>query len=260
MDADGTTRRSGPWPLLRKISAADALVRRGYVTESIPLYEDVLREVAPSVAADDSLPPVPSVEARHAGLERVRLLRLRVASALRTEHEGALRTWRRFTLRAQQVRAFVAIALAISLLVFGWSRFTRRDLAENAHWRASSAIAGASRDGVFQPLGPFGDLPNFFCHTDNEKDPYVDVDLGDLHTIDTVEISTRADCCPERRRGLELWLGPDSQHLTKSAVRAPGEEDRVWTVAARGARARVVRVALSGVHVLHLARVRVFGR
>ncbi|XP_006004939.1 uncharacterized protein LOC102347739 [Latimeria chalumnae] len=65
-------------------------------------------------------------------------------------------------------------------------------------------------------------------HTKLEFSPWWRLDLLESHAIDTVIITNRADCCSERLRGVEVWVG-DSQNnhnITKSHT-ASSEESVV---------------------------------
>uniref|UniRef100_H3AU79 Fucolectin tachylectin-4 pentraxin-1 domain-containing protein n=1 Tax=Latimeria chalumnae TaxID=7897 RepID=H3AU79_LATCH len=44
-------------------------------------------------------------------------------------------------------------------------------------------------------------------HTQIEQNPWWRLDLKEIHAIDIVVITNRNDCCPERLKGVEVWVG-----------------------------------------------------
>ncbi len=98
-------------------------------------------------------------------------------------------------------------------------------------------------------------------HTEQEKDPYITIDLGASKLVRGIEIVNRRKSLQERAAGLTVWLSEEGE-AWREAWKAGGVEDR-WDVVlgTPGARARYVKIGLHSDEgqYLHLYRVRVFG-
>ena len=91
-----------------------------------------------------------------------------------------------------------AVVVALMLILCGIKIGVERsmqplDLARDAPWRASSAafncLASTRNCGG-------GQLP-VFVHTEEEKNPWVEIDLGATKRISVIEVTNREDCCQE---------------------------------------------------------------
>jgi hypothetical protein len=265
MDRVDTDRRELLESLLRKTSAADHLARQRYVEESLALYEDVaarlssLSDRAEEAVRRSSVPPpaAPGVSTVQA---RVAALRAGIAAGLRAEWGILADEWELVATRVRRAALCIAVLVLVVQSAFAGPRWALRDLTENARWAASSQLPPASGAGVFARFSAFDDVPNYFFHTKLELRPHLDIDLGVVRWLDSAVITNRVDCCTERSRDLEIWLGDDGKKFHRVLRRAHDDEGRIWTAELHGQRARFVRLEVPRKDYLHLARVRVFGR
>ncbi|HEY0469389.1 MAG TPA: discoidin domain-containing protein [Polyangiaceae bacterium] len=155
-------------------------------------------------------------------------------------------------------RTWHALSLAVLLLAVvlaGHSLYeSRTDLAAGRPWRASSTSGDSV--GCRSPAQQCGQLLGLFFHTNEEQNPWLEIDLGQLRTISQVELTNRTDCCGDRAQPITIEVSTDHQHFLPVAGR--DAEFSTWrarfpAVSARWVRARVLKQTY-----LHLKRVRIF--
>jgi hypothetical protein len=105
-------------------------------------------------------------------------------------------------------------------------------------------------------------------HTQADKQPYWEVDLGKNFLIDEVKIYNRTDCCQERLDNFNIWITeqPKDQITGRVVAFVEGEkkfDNGVTYKSFYGTGptvGRYVRVDLNGQNYLNLAEVQVFGK
>ena len=122
-------------------------------------------------------------------------------------------------------------------------------LAEGRPWKASSALPGFPRSGTVMALP----VQDFFCHTEEEEGPWVEIDLGSARQVRTVTVGNRLDCCAERALPLVVEVGTDGGKLVEVARRTL--PFGVWSEPIRPQLARYVRIRVAGKSYLHLSLV-----
>ncbi len=143
--------------------------------------------------------------------------------------------------------------LAIVALAFGLSALgDTRDLARGKEWRASSRWGNV---GCESPAQQCAESPGFFFHTNEEKDPWIEFDLGSLHPVSVVKVDNRQDCCVERAFPMSVELSVDHKHWKEVARRE--QEFSHWTASFDSSKARWVRLRVHKVTHLHLDRVKI---
>jgi hypothetical protein len=136
-----------------------------------------------------------------------------------------------------------------------WERKTRddrRDLAEGKPWRASSKLDGG---GCSSPEQACPDSPGFFFHTTEEKNPWVEFDLGRVQEISAVQTENRKDCCFERSFPLVVEVSENHKHWR--SVARQDANFTTWRANFSPVHARWVRLRSPKQTYLHLARVRI---
>jgi hypothetical protein len=146
----------------------------------------------------------------------------------------------------------VGLILALVISVVRERNETSRDLAAGKPWRASSVGYGACQSP--QQSCPGGE--DFFFHTAEELEPWLEIDLGAPQTIRGVRIDNRKDCCAERGRPLVVEVSRDQRDWKRVARKE--ESFRSWLAHFEPAVGRWVRIRIDRRRdFLHLSRVRV---
>ncbi len=151
--------------------------------------------------------------------------------------------------------AFVAALLTVLVVVIAQLRDSaerRHDVAAGRPWRASSAYLVA---GCQSPKQQCDDSPDYFFHTQEEANPWVEFDLGSPQRISAVRVDNRKDCCMERAAPMVVEVSNDERSWKTVARR-----DAVftsWLGNFSPTNARWVRLRLEKRAPLHLLGVRV---
>jgi len=148
--------------------------------------------------------------------------------------------------------------LALLLIALGlvWERKTREDrndLARNTPWHASSKMDDM---GCHSPAQECAESSAIFFHTKEERDPWIEFDLGSERRVSTVQVDNRADCCSERT--IPLVVEVSDNHKQWRTVARQGTEFKTWRATFASVKTRWVRLRVARVSFLHLARVRIF--
>jgi hypothetical protein len=148
-------------------------------------------------------------------------------------------------LRAQRALRLALFAAICGLIVFGiWSIPLGRDLAKDKPFVTSSTNASCDQPRKCGAL---------LFHTKEERNPWVQFDLGAVHSVRRVEVKNRTDCCPERAVPLVVELSTDGSAF--SEVDRIDEDFTEWTAKFSSQKARYVRLRVPRVSVLHLEAV-----
>jgi hypothetical protein len=162
-------------------------------------------------------------------------------------------------LRAQRWRR---LSLCLMLLAFGVFRLAlllrdgidlRTDLAAGKPWRASSEALRC--DPQARRCGDYLGMTIFF-HTEHERSPWLEIDLGQPQKISSVRVRNRTDCCSALALPLLVELSLDDR-----AWREVGRRERnfrTWSARFEPSEARWVRLRVDGESTLHLERVSVY--
>ena len=97
--------------------------------------------------------------------------------------------------------------------------------------------------------------PDYFMHTQDEHDPWLEFDLGSAQRVSAVRVDNRTDCCSERTAPLVVEVSTDHQKW-----RAVARRDAVfssWLGTFSPTDARWVRLRLDKQAPLHLTGVRI---
>ena len=159
-----------------------------------------------------------------------------------------------------QQRAWRLCLLLLMLLIVVagavWERRTREDrsdLARGAPWRASSKLEG---NGCISPAQQCDESPVMFVCTREEKEPWIEFDLGGAHQISSVRIDNRVDCCLDRT--IPLIVEVSENHKKWRTVARRDEEFKDWRATFAPVKARWVRLRINRVSFLHLAGVHIY--
>jgi hypothetical protein len=127
-----------------------------------------------------------------------------------------------------------------------------RDLAHNRPFRASSADSEHSVEGRVTMLSPGHQL----VHTRKESSPWLEIDLGKVRDLASVEVRNRSDCCAEL--ALPLLLEARADEREPWSLRARRDRPVLdWTADVAGTRARYLRLTVPRTSSLELEGVRV---
>lgn len=143
----------------------------------------------------------------------------------------------------------VAMLVALSIPA-ARARLFPPDLGRNARFTISSAMGGLSTHGVGT-----GSVDPLFFHTNQENDPYIEVDLGKVANVRRVVIENRQDCCGERALPLNVEVMEKDGPRLLCQRRSPFQ---TWTCNTGGVRTQKLRVRRPGPAMLHLRRIEVY--
>jgi hypothetical protein len=178
----------------------------------------------------------PPLDASDEELGRVRAL----AEALLLDLDAPRRRLRRLI-----IQRFVRVTLILALMgaaLFGGRRLAiGPNLAAGKTYRTSSAWAGCPADAR---------CANLLFHTDNQVEPWAELDLGAPKRFRRIEVTNREDCCGERSVPMVVETSDDERTWTEIARRE--EEFSTWTIKLRPTTARYLRFKVLKLSVLHL--------
>ncbi len=122
------------------------------------------------------------------------------------------------------------------------------------NWNASRGVDGVKTGNLWDG-GP---------HTDNEENPWWQVDLGGIYDLSYALLYNRQDCCSERARTLEVFLSEDGEswqsvYKHDGSIFGGSADSRPLKVDLGCKKARFLRVQLRETNALHLDEVEVFG-
>ncbi|HEU4413091.1 MAG TPA: discoidin domain-containing protein [Polyangiaceae bacterium] len=159
--------------------------------------------------------------------------------------------WQRALRVAAALVVVVSVAFGVGLGVRAMLR--PPDIARGAAWRASSAYTGYVTAGNL-PHSP----EDIFFHTAEDKEPWLEVDLGAPRRVSSVFVENRIDYGQERAVPLVVELSEDGE--TWAEVARQPTTFRTWTASFAARPARYVRLRVPRRTFLHLRRVSVYDR
>lgn len=141
----------------------------------------------------------------------------------------------------------VVLALAAVFAADAGARIARgSNLADGKPWRSSSVYKGFSPEtGICD-----GRRTRIFFHTNLEREPWVEVDLGEPTPITRVDVRNRRDCCRDRSFPLLIEGSLDGQAWQELGQRR--EPFSTWTLTFEPMKARYVRAKALKRTFLHL--------
>ncbi|HLV66562.1 MAG TPA: discoidin domain-containing protein [Polyangiaceae bacterium] len=149
--------------------------------------------------------------------------------------------------------------VAAVLVLIGFAGFMVRDRAEAARdlaagkpWRTSSTYPIAA---CKPPMQECDESPHFFFHTNEEKDPWIEFDLGSVQRIGSIRIENRGDCCTDRAVPLVVEASTDQKQWRVLARRE--EKFSNWRALFDPVEARWMRLRVDKKSLLHLKSVRI---
>jgi len=150
-------------------------------------------------------------------------------------------------LRTQRlVSVIVLVMVATSLVLLVWTLQIGRDLALGKPFVTSSSSASCI---------PRTQCEGLLFHTQEERNPWVEFDLGSVVSVRRVEVRNRADCCGERAIPLVVELSTDRQSY--SEVARADDAFSEWIAKFSAQPARYVRLRVPRKSMLHLEAVAV---
>jgi hypothetical protein len=148
----------------------------------------------------------------------------------------------------------LAVALASSMWLISALRERAElssDLSVGKPWATSS-----THEVICQsPAHHCGSDKGYFFHTQEEKDPWLEIDLNKVERFSAVRVLNRLDCCAERVAPLLIEASSDHRSWRQLAVNKDPFEN--WKASFPPAEARWVRLRIARRSHLHLFDVRV---
>jgi hypothetical protein len=139
------------------------------------------------------------------------------------------------------------LVVVVVALGYGSQQLLRGpNLAEGKPFRTSSSWVGCAADPPCAAL---------MFHTDDQENPWVEIDLGAAKTIRRIEVANRTDCCSERAVPLIAEISAD--RVSWKQVGRRDKEFSSWTVKFAPQTARYVKLSVPKRTVLHFREVAV---
>jgi hypothetical protein len=178
-----------------------------------------------------------------------------VSKGLMTELDWRSRAkdalWIQRLIRVGGLFAFM-LGILLTVRAFSDSAEKARDIASGKAWRTSSQAGGF---GCTSPQQQCGDNNDFFFHTQEEQDPWIEIDLGKAMRFSGVRVMNRRDGFFDRAVPLVIEVSNDRQSFREIARRPTSFSS--WLAEFPQTKARYVRVRAANRTILHLATVRV---
>jgi hypothetical protein len=196
---------------------------------------------------------LPEVELRATCLELRKLAEVLLAKLdERTRVVKAVRWQRVWRLSLILV---LLLSVAEGSMLLREARQEHSDFAHGKPWRASSTFE--QERGCESPEQTCSENTGYFMHTREERNPWVEWDLGRPQRISLVRVENRHDCCFDRAVPMVVEISTDHRKW-RQVARRNDEFSSSWeasfdTVPARWVRLRVLKKSF-----LHLARVSIF--
>ena len=155
--------------------------------------------------------------------------------------------------RVVRLGSLVILAAVLALGAKWWAdgREVKRDLARGKRWRASSRYGS---EGCVSPAQQC--RSEFFFSTNEQADPWLEIDLGTEVSFSDVRVLNREDCCGERALPLIVELRSEAEPYHEVARRTSAFVS--WDATFAVTKARFVRLRVPRWTDLHLRRVLVF--
>jgi hypothetical protein len=118
------------------------------------------------------------------------------------------------------------------------------------------AISSTYPVGCRSPAQKCAESPNFFFHTQEQNQPWLEIDLGSAQRFSSVKVVNRQDCCSERAIPLILEVSSDGQKWQQLARK--NELFTEWRPQFQPVEARWVRLRIPKKGILHLTSVDVY--
>ncbi len=156
-------------------------------------------------------------------------------------------------------------ALRVGLLILlvggiGWGAVSVREwmveldnIARGKPWTTSSSYATAA---CRSPAQKCPESPSFFFHTNEENQPWIELDLGTIQPFSSVKVKNREDCCSDRAVPLLLEVSSDGKQWKQLARK--NDVFTTWTAEFASVEARWVRLRLARKGMLHLTGVDIY--
>lgn len=126
------------------------------------------------------------------------------------------------------------------------------NIARGKSWTISSTFP----QGCRSPAQKCAESPNFFFHTQEQNQPWIQIDLGGVQRFKSVKVVNRQDCCSDRAIPLVLEVSSDGQKWQQIARK--NELFTTWHPEFSPVEGRWVRLRIPKKGILHLVSVGVY--
>jgi hypothetical protein len=160
-----------------------------------------------------------------------------------TPGQTNLRTVLRKRHRRMAFASLLLVAVLSPLVGLGLVLFSPKDLAIGQPWHTSSALPA-----LFSA--------NIMFHTNEELNPWFEIDLGRPHSIRRLSVKNRTDCCLER--AVPLLAEVSTDRSTWKQVARQDTSFTLWEPRFPSVKARYLRLRVPRLTALHLEQVKVY--
>jgi hypothetical protein len=167
----------------------------------------------------------------------------RLVHAASAKARGKPGILRRLALRIGLVTGVLLVVMGADATSHDWSEY---------RYRTSSAATSFRRTGR---LGEESHAFNLLVHTEQEKKPWMEIDLREKRQVEEVLVIARQDCC--RERGIPMVLEAKTAGKKWVQLARTEQEFRFWRPVFEPVEARNLRLRAEGDTILHLSDVQV---
>lgn len=163
--------------------------------------------------------------------------------------QGLLDRHRRERARRALFGAGVLFVALLAAVGGGKAALRKTDIAKNKPWRASSSWGDCTPEK--HSCGPISPTDIFF-HTNEDPNPWVEIDLGKQTSFSSLTVKNRGDCCTDRAVPLIFEVADEPDKWREVAKR--NQVFETWEPKFATQHARYVRLRVARKSWLHLAQ------
>lgn len=189
-------------------------------------------------------------------LRSLRSTLLRIVRHMTEELEDDILAPKR--IRVRRIGRWLTVAGVLCLAgAWGFREYHESRVIGNIALGRSVSVSSTWRADLYPPDRIVdGDTTQVGCHTENQVQPWVSVDLGRTRRVHRVVITNRLDGQQERAIPLRIETSIDGKEFTEYARRDTVFD--TWTATRSTVKARYIRLTVLGESILHLNEVEVY--
>jgi hypothetical protein len=161
-------------------------------------------------------------------------------------------------IRVRRIGRWLTVTFVLCLASgWGFHEYRESRVSGNMALKRSVSISSTWRADLYPPDRVVdGDTTQVGCHTENQVEPWLSIDLGRTRRVHRVVVTNRLDGQQERAIPLRIETSIDGKAFTEYARRDAVFD--TWTATRSTVKARYVRLTVLGQSILHLNEVEIY--